>query len=304
MIRANPELLDDRAPDNLDRVCAPRRQPVPAKRILAKAPENQAFSAPSPIPAWARASGRAGQGDPLFSAGAALAFLDAALRTDPPAAGALRSRLALKSAAACAKILRLNTDEVALLDLRFAVGHPLGPAATLLSLWRDSADRPPSLDPARIFDAAAWLDLALPDANGLVLSLKACPVHLPNEILCFQDHFRSEAGEGKTHGQTFEGGSDGEDLCDIIGAELSDDHRSVRKYGCQALRMETLDGVAHRHSAHAQDFGEILLPNRNASRQAAADNLVSEMSICDHFGVHLRSSPQFLYTSSRRQVCQ
>ena len=72
-----------------------------------------------------------------------------------------------------AKILRLNADEAALRDLRFAVGDPLGPAANLLSLWRDGAGRPPSLDPGRILDAAARLDLAV-DPNGLAASLKAC----------------------------------------------------------------------------------------------------------------------------------
>ena len=71
------------------------------------------------------------------------------------------------------KLLRLNADEAALRDLRFAVGDPLGSAANLLSLWRDGADRSPSLDPARILDAAARLDLAV-DPNGLALSLTAC----------------------------------------------------------------------------------------------------------------------------------
>jgi hypothetical protein len=101
-------------------------------------------------------------------------LLDAFLRADPPAAGALRARLALKSAAASAKILRVNADEAALRDLRFGVGDPLGPAATLLSLWRDGAGRPPNLDPGRTFDTAARLDLAVPDPNGLALSLKTC----------------------------------------------------------------------------------------------------------------------------------
>jgi hypothetical protein len=82
--------------------------------------------------------------------------------------------LALQSAAASAKILRVNADAAALRDLRFAVADPLGPAANLMSLWRDGAGRPASLDPGRIFDAAARLDLALPDANGVALSLKAC----------------------------------------------------------------------------------------------------------------------------------
>jgi hypothetical protein len=125
------------------------------------------------VASWARASGRAGQGEPLFFAGAGLALLDAFLRRDPPSPRALRSRLALQSAAASAKILRLNTHEGALRGLRFAVGDALGPAAALLSLWRDGAGRPPSLDPARVLDAAARLDLAV-DPNGLVSSLKAC----------------------------------------------------------------------------------------------------------------------------------
>jgi hypothetical protein len=85
----------------------------------------------------------------------------------------LRSRLALQSAAASAKILRLNADEAALRDLRFAVGDPGGPAANLLSLWRDGAGRAPSLDPGRIRDVAVRLDLAV-EPNGLAASLRAC----------------------------------------------------------------------------------------------------------------------------------
>ena len=91
---------------------------------------------------------------------------------------ALRRRAALppraEGAAASAKILRLNADEGALRDLRFAVGEELLPAARLLWLWRDLASRAPSLDPGRIFDVAARLELALPDPNGLASSLKAC----------------------------------------------------------------------------------------------------------------------------------
>jgi hypothetical protein len=135
--------------------------------------ERRPSLAPAPIPTWARASGREGQSDPLFAAGAGLALLDAYLRADPTAAGALRSRLALQSAAASAKILRLNADEAALRDLRFAVGDPGGPVANLLSLWRNGAGRAPSLDPGRILDAAARLDLAV-DLNGLAASLRAC----------------------------------------------------------------------------------------------------------------------------------
>jgi Protein of unknown function (DUF1403) len=172
VIRADLELLADRPPDLQERLSAPRAKRARAKTSQAETPEQQA-PPPAAVPAWARAGGRAGQGEPLFFAGAGLALLDACLRADPPAAGALRARVALQSAAACAKILRVNTDEAALRDLRFAVGDPLGSAATLLSLLRAGAGRPPSLDPGRIFDIAARLDLAV-DPNGLALSLKAC----------------------------------------------------------------------------------------------------------------------------------
>jgi Protein of unknown function (DUF1403) len=172
VIRADLELLADHTPDSAEHLSAPPAKRARAKTSQAKTAEQQAPPPPA-IPAWARASGRAGQTDPLFAAGAALALLDAFLRADPPAAGALLARLALQSAAACAKILRVNADEAALRDLRFAVGDPLGPAASLLSLSRNGASRPPSLDPSRIAAAAALLDLAV-DPNGLAASLKAC----------------------------------------------------------------------------------------------------------------------------------
>jgi hypothetical protein len=108
----------------------------------------------------------------LFCAGASLALLDACLRRDPPCAGALRQRLALTSAAASAKLLRLNADAAALRDLRFAVGDA-GPAAKLLQLWRDLAARPPSLDAGRLAATAAALDCPLADASLLAKTLSA-----------------------------------------------------------------------------------------------------------------------------------
>jgi hypothetical protein len=171
VIRPDFDPLADLPPDTAERIDAPPVTRARAKTSPAKTPERQAFP-PTPIPAWARASGRAGE-DPLFAAGAGLALLDVFLRADPPAAGALRVRLALKSATASAKMLRVNTDEGALRDLRFAVGDPLGPAANLLSLWRDLAGQPASLDPDRIGDAAARLDLGLANTTALTESLLA-----------------------------------------------------------------------------------------------------------------------------------
>jgi Protein of unknown function (DUF1403) len=153
-----------------DGVPAPSRRRGGASRTSAKAPERQAVQPPA-APSWARASARA-DGDPLFAAGAALALLDAHLRRDPPAAGALRSRLALQSAAALAKILRLNVDEGALRDLRFAVGEDPGPAAKSLRLWRELAAQPPGLDPGRLAAAAGLLDLPAANADALAESLR------------------------------------------------------------------------------------------------------------------------------------
>ena len=131
---------------------ASAREPSRARR---KPRNGKPFRRRPPIPAWARASGRAGEGDPLFFAGAGLALLDAFLRRDPPAAGALRARLALQSAAASAKILRLNADEGALRDLRFAVGDD---SARPRSCCRCGATSPagrPASTPAGSLDAAA-----------------------------------------------------------------------------------------------------------------------------------------------------
>ena len=86
----------------------------------------------------------------------------------------LRSRLALKSAAACAKILRLNADEAALRDLRFAVGDALrarGEAPSAVARPRCPAAQPRSTSPPRDSGAARP---GSPDPNGLAAGLKAC----------------------------------------------------------------------------------------------------------------------------------
>ncbi|HTU10348.1 MAG TPA: DUF1403 family protein, partial [Allosphingosinicella sp.] len=123
MIRADlapsPDPLADPTADAAERIPAPLGQSPRAKRTAANSLVPQPFPPPA-TPSWARASGRAGESHPLFAAGASLALLDAHLRRDAPAAGALRQRLALISATASAKILRLNVDEGALRDLRFA----------------------------------------------------------------------------------------------------------------------------------------------------------------------------------------
>jgi hypothetical protein len=172
VIRADLTLVPDPLADLGDGVPAPSPRSAWTGRTAARTPETLAVPPPAAVPAWARASGRAGESDPRFLAGAGLALLDACLRRDPPCAGALRQRLALISAGSCAKLLRLNADEGALRDLCFAIGDA-GPAARLLQLWQDLAGRPPSLEADRLATAAARLDLAV-DPKGLASRLKAC----------------------------------------------------------------------------------------------------------------------------------
>jgi Protein of unknown function (DUF1403) len=166
----SPELLADLGDDRAATAPARPQRGARAKQSASNPLAQHPFPPPFALPAWARASGRA-DGDPLLFAGAGLALLDSFLRRDPPAAGALRSRLALQSATASAKILRLNADAAALRDLRFAVAAEPPPAANLLRLWRDLAGRPPSLDARRLALAAGLLDLPVANADVLAESL-------------------------------------------------------------------------------------------------------------------------------------
>jgi Protein of unknown function (DUF1403) len=169
VIRADLTPSPDPTADAAGIVAAPIRPSPQAKRPAANPLPVQPFSAPA-APSWARASGRIGQGDPLFFAGASLALLDSFLHREPPFAGALRQRLALNSAAAAVKLLRLNADAAALRDLRFAIGDA-GPAARLLQFWRELASRPPSLDARRLAIATGLLDLPVVNADALAESL-------------------------------------------------------------------------------------------------------------------------------------
>ena len=72
-----------------------------------------------PVPGWARSGAAITDSEPAFQAGAALAALDARVRADAraaPFAGAWRRRLALKAAAASARIARRGEDEASLRD--------------------------------------------------------------------------------------------------------------------------------------------------------------------------------------------
>jgi hypothetical protein len=113
------------------------------------------------IPAWARlaAPDAALAGAAPFAAGASLALLDGILRQNPAFAGALRNRLALKAAAASARILHMREDEGALRDTEhLAAADDPGPAGRLHRLWRSLAGQEARLDAEKLHEVLRLLD--------------------------------------------------------------------------------------------------------------------------------------------------
>ena len=146
-----------------------------------------------PMPGWARLDAPVTTLDEAaFRAGAALAMLDARVRADVraqvPFAGVWRRRLALKAAAASARMARRGEDEAMLRDvffLRHGSDDP-GPAGRLLVAWR-SLDRSAPLAAPLAGDAvlqvAETLSLkvddalraAIADVQQLAASAQAAP---------------------------------------------------------------------------------------------------------------------------------
>ena len=103
-------------------------------------------------------------GDAAFCAGASLALLNQILRLDPPFAGALRQRLALRAATACAALARHREDSSALRDAEHlspnAGGNaPTSPTSRVHRLWRLFASRSLRLEAPTLRTAADFLDL-------------------------------------------------------------------------------------------------------------------------------------------------
>jgi hypothetical protein len=112
---------------------------------MARTPQTPAATTVLPVlpavPGWARSGAAVTDIEAAFQAGAALAALDARVRADAraaPFAGAWRRRLALKAAAASARIARRGEDEASLRDSFFLRhgGDDPGPAGRLLVAWR------------------------------------------------------------------------------------------------------------------------------------------------------------------------
>lgn len=112
-----------------------------------------------PVPRWIRAGG-----EPLFAAGAALAWLDPLARAEEPVGQLWRNRLALNMAAVLARMDGHRVDEGALRDhwlLRRAGDDP-GPAGRLYGACRMLAGQGALRDMGRL--AAAFdLPAGLPD---------------------------------------------------------------------------------------------------------------------------------------------
>jgi hypothetical protein len=146
-------------------------EPIAASRRASRKTVEARRGAPNPLldqafPKWARlASMRTADADAAFGAafatGAGLALLDQILRANPSFAGALRQRLALRAATACASIARHREDERGLRDAEYlaAASADPGPAGRLHRLWRRLTSQPTGLDAERLRMAADLLGL-------------------------------------------------------------------------------------------------------------------------------------------------
>jgi hypothetical protein len=137
-------------------------------------PENPLLK--NTFPQWARLPTEpAARSDVGFFAGAGLALFDSILRENPPFAGALRQRSALRAATVCAMMARLREDAANLRDVEHlaCVGGETSPAGRIHRLWRLFASRPVRLD-APTLAAAADLLAVSDGANfeGLADSLR------------------------------------------------------------------------------------------------------------------------------------
>ena len=108
------------------------------------------------LPGWARIDAPLADtgtdAGAAFQAGAALAMLDCRVRADVPFAGVWRRRLALKAAAASARIARRGEDEATLRDVFFLRrgGDDPGPAGRMLVAWRGLDRSAPLSDDSRL----------------------------------------------------------------------------------------------------------------------------------------------------------
>ncbi len=169
MVRFDPaDLLDDETPAADPLGAAPVAARKRRSRRLAvprSAPTNHLLQ--QAFPRWARAPttgdvGAGAGGDASFLAGAGLALLDQILRLDPPFAGALRQRLALSAATACAALARHREDSSALRDAEHLapIGAQTSPAGRIHRLWRGFALRSSRLDAPTLRTAADLLGLS------------------------------------------------------------------------------------------------------------------------------------------------
>jgi Protein of unknown function (DUF1403) len=155
---------------------------------MARTPQTPAaetfLSVRPPLPGWARIEATGTDTEAAFQAGAALAVLDARVRASMPFAGVWRRRLALKAAAASARIARRSEDEATLRDVFFLRhgGDDPGPAGRMLVAWR-GLDRSAPLSDDAVFHVADTLQLkiddalrgAIAEAQQLAVSTRAAP---------------------------------------------------------------------------------------------------------------------------------
>ena len=175
VIRADLHLLDDRTPGPPGTPACVAPAAPPHEADLDEKPGKAGVSSAGGGAVLGAGEREGGEGDPPLlrrRRGSRCSTPVSAPSRPPP--GRCASASPSTSAAASGKILRVNAD-AARRCVTFAsrLATRSGPRRTSCRCGAMAPGRPPSLDPSRIFDVAARLDLAV-DPDGLALSLKAC----------------------------------------------------------------------------------------------------------------------------------
>jgi len=242
MVRfAPPEVFDEESPaaEPLGEapVALPRRR---SRRLAAPSimPTNPLLQ--QAFPSWARppkepAVGADAGFEAAFFAGAGLALFDKILRpgdsgAEPAFAGALRQRLALRAASACAALARHREDERALRDAEHlspnAGGNaPTSPAGRVHRLWRGFAARPAGFEAENLRRAADLLELPRE------LDFEALAETLQNLVLREKNPLAAAARAGSTTMRMLDGAPRAE--TEILALWLSD-LMLARKLGWEA----------------------------------------------------------------------
>ena len=108
---------------------------------------------------------------------------------------------------------------------------------------------------------------------------------MPSALFELRDHGRVELERGATGGDTLERGTDGINLEEIVGRDLSDLRAAKRGADDEAEEFEVAQRFAHGPLADAELLRDARFDDARAGRESAAENVFDEL-LADLFAEH------------------